>query len=203
MKIAAIAKVIKDRASCHIVRIHGAEDTETSMFIGTSSELYSLEGFPKPWTKAEIMTMLGIQKKQWDDVIYREYLCDTEADVCGMNLEDALRDEVECRTSSISLSIGGTLFMGLMTPDEKNIDFVAVSKLAPIMDEIKKSDYINYCLRYAANGSRYYVVRDGMMVRAALLPITLSDGLLKGMQNIVNMARNTAQQGGKTGENNA
>ena len=46
-----------------------------------------------------------------------------------------------------------------MTPDEKNIDFVAVSKLAPIMDEIKKSDYINYCLRYAENGSRYYVVR--------------------------------------------
>ena len=80
MKIAAIAKVIKDRASCHIVRIHGAEDTETSMFIGTSCELYSLEGFPKPWTEAEIMTMLGIQKKQWDDVIYREYLCDTEAD---------------------------------------------------------------------------------------------------------------------------
>lgn len=45
MKIAAIAKVIKDRGSCHIVRIHGAEDTETSMFIGTGSELYSLEGF--------------------------------------------------------------------------------------------------------------------------------------------------------------
>ena len=42
MKIAAIAKVIKDRGSCHIVRIHGAEDTETSMFIGTGSELYSL-----------------------------------------------------------------------------------------------------------------------------------------------------------------
>lgn len=26
MKIAAIAKVIKDRGSCHIVRIHGAEE---------------------------------------------------------------------------------------------------------------------------------------------------------------------------------
>lgn len=31
MKIAAIAKVIKDRGSCHIVRIHGAEDTETTL----------------------------------------------------------------------------------------------------------------------------------------------------------------------------
>lgn len=61
------------------------------------------------------------------------------------------------------------------------------------MDEIKKSDYINYCLRRAKNGSRYYVVRDGMMVRAAILPITLSEGLVKDMQNIVNMTRNTVQ----------
>ena len=138
MKIAAIAKVIKDRGSCHIVRIHGAEDTETSMFIGTGSELYSLEGFPKPWTEAEIMTMLGMQKKQWEDVIYKEYLCDTAEDVCGMNLEDALQNEIECRKSSINLCIGGALLMGLMTPDEKTIDFIPVSKLAPVMDEIKK-----------------------------------------------------------------
>ena len=193
MKIAAIAKVIKDRGSCHIVRIHGAEDTETSMFIGTGSELYSLEGFPKPWTEAEIMTMLGMQKKQWEDVIYKESLCDTAEYVCGMNLEDALQNEIECRKSSINLCIGGALLMGLMTPDEKTIDFIPVSKLAPVMDEIKKSDYINYCLRRAKNGSRYYVVRDGMMVRAAILPITLSEGLVKGMQNIVNMTQNTVQ----------
>lgn len=119
MKIAAIAKVIKDRGSCHIVRIHGAEDTETSMFIGTGSELYSLEGFPKPWTEAEIMTMLGMQKKQWEDVIYKEYLCDTAEDVCGMNLEDALQNEIECRKSSINLCIGGAILMGLMTRTKK------------------------------------------------------------------------------------
>lgn len=32
-----------------------------------------------------------------------------------------------------------------------------------------------------------------MMVRAAILPITLSEGLVKGMQNIVNMTQNTVQ----------
>ena len=83
--------------------------------------------------------------------------------------------------------------MGLMTPDEKTIDFIPVSKLAPVMDEIKKSDYINYCLRRAKNGSRYYVVRDGMMVRAALLPINLSGNLLETLQKMVNMARETAR----------
>lgn len=193
MKIAAIAKVIKDRGSCHIVRIHGAEDTETSMFIGTGSELYSLEGFPKPWTEAEIMTMLGMQKKQWEDVIYKEYLCDTAEDVCGMNLEDALQNEIECKTSYINLNIGGALLMGLTDPDEKTIDFIAASRLVPVMDEIKKSDYINYCLRHTTSGSRYYVIRDGMIVRAALLPINLSGNLLETLQKMVNMARETAR----------
>lgn len=193
MKIAAIAKVIKDRGSCHIVRIHGAEDTETSMFIGTGSELYSLEGFPKPWTETEIMTMLGMQKKQWEDVIYKEYLCDTAEDVCGMNLEDALQNEIECRKSSINLCIGGALLMGLTDPDEKTIDFIAASRLVPVMDEIKKSDYINYCLRHTASGSRYYVIRDGMIVRAALLPVNLSGNLLETLQKMVNMARETAR----------
>lgn len=64
MKIAAIAKVIKDRGSCRLYRVHGSDDLETKFYIGTNSEIYSLEGFPKPWSEAEVMTMLGIEKKE-------------------------------------------------------------------------------------------------------------------------------------------
>jgi hypothetical protein len=193
MKIAAIAKVIKDRGSCRLYRVHGPDDVETKFYIGTNSEIYSLEGFPKPWSEAEVMTMLGIEKKKWEDVIYTAYDCNTITDVCGLNLEDAVQNEVECKTSYINLNIGGALLMGLTDPDEKAIDFIAASRLVPVMDEIKKSDYINYCLRHTTSGSRYCVIRDGMIVRAAILPITLSEGLVKGMQNIVNMTQNTVQ----------
>lgn len=117
MKIAAIAKVIKDRGSCRLYRVHGSDDLETKFYIGTNSEIYSLEGLPKPWSEA----------------------------------------------------------------------------LVPVMDEIKKSDYINYCLRHTASGSRYYVIRDGMIVRAALLPVNLSGNLLETLQKMVNMARETAR----------
>lgn len=51
MKIAAIAKVIKDRGSCRLYRVHGSDDLETKFYIGTNSEIYSLEGFPKPWSE--------------------------------------------------------------------------------------------------------------------------------------------------------
>lgn len=193
MKIAAIAKVIKDRGSCRLYRVHGSDDLETKFYIGTNSEIYSLEGFPKPWSEAEVMTMLGIEKKKWEDVIYTAYDCNTITDVCGLNFEDAVQNEVECKTSYINLNIGGALLMGLTDPDEKTIDFIAASRLVPVMDEIKKSDYINYCLRHTTSGSRYYVIRDGMIVRAALLPINLSGNLLETLQKMVNMARATAQ----------
>lgn len=137
--------------------------------------------------------MLGIEKKKWEDVIYTAYDCNTITDVCGLNLEDAVQNEVECKTSYINLNIGGALLMGLTDPDEKAIDFIAASRLVPVMDEIKKSDYINYCLRHTTSGSRYYVIRDGMIVRAALLPINLSGNLLETLQKMVNMARETAR----------
>lgn len=105
----------------------------------------------------------------------------------------AVQNEVECKTSYINLNIGGALLMGLTDPDEKTIDFIAASRLVPVMDEIKKSDYINYCLRHTASGSRYYVIRDGMIVRAALLPVNLSGNLLETLQKMVNMARETAR----------
>ena len=92
MKIAAIAKVIKDRGSCRLYRVHGADNLETKFYIGTNSEIYSLEGFPKPWSEAEVMTMLGIEKKKWEDVIYTAYDCNAITDVCGLNLEDAVQN---------------------------------------------------------------------------------------------------------------
>lgn len=119
MKIAAIAKVIKDRGSCRLYRVHGSDDLETKFYIGTNSEIYSLEGFPKPWSEAEVMTMLGIEKKKWEDVIYTAYDCNNITDVCGLNLEDAVQNEVECKTSYINLNIGGALLVGLTDPDEK------------------------------------------------------------------------------------
>lgn len=54
MKIAAIAKVIKDRGSCRLYRVHGSDDLETKFYIGTNSEIYSLEGFPKPWSEEKL-----------------------------------------------------------------------------------------------------------------------------------------------------
>lgn len=42
--------------------------------------------------------------------------------------------------------------------------------LLPLMDEIKKSDYVSYTVRRSKNGSLFMVVHDGMDVLGAILP---------------------------------
>ena len=43
----------------------------------------------------------------------------------------------------------------------------------PLMDEIKKSDYVSYTVRRSKNGSLFMVVRDGMDVLGAILPVKI------------------------------
>ena len=66
------------------------------------------------------MTMLGIEKKKWEDVIYTAYDCNNITDVCGLNLEDAVQNEVECKTSYINLNIGGGTSYGADRPGRKD-----------------------------------------------------------------------------------
>ena len=45
--------------------------------------------------------------------------------------------------------------------------------LLPLMDEIKKSDYVSYTVRRSKNGSLFMVVHDGMDVLGAILPVKI------------------------------
>lgn len=38
---------------------------------------------------------------------------------------------------------------------------------------MRKSGYFKYCVRKMASGGRYYVIKDGMMVRGAVIPVKL------------------------------
>ena len=45
--------------------------------------------------------------------------------------------------------------------------------LAPLAEQIKKSEYIYYTARQTQTGQRYLVVHDGMDVLAAIMPMNI------------------------------
>lgn len=191
MKLAAIAKIVKETKTCKLYRVHSPEDTETDLFISTGFEIYSLTGFPKPQSDAELATLLGITQKQWNDVYYSEEHCNTAEFLDGMNLEDACWGEVQCQTHSIGLQVNGDLLLPLVEPRMREVGYIEVGMLAPIADEIRKSSYIEYCLRKAASGKKYYVIKDGMIVRAAIMPVTLMKQTKASLETLTAMTLDT------------
>lgn len=55
----------------------------------------------------------------------------------------------------------------------ESINNVLGLNLAPLAEEIKKSEYIYYTARQTQTGQRYLVVHDGMDVLAAIMPMNI------------------------------
>ena len=61
----------------------------------------------------------------------------------------------------------------------------------PVADEMRKSSYFKYCVRKMASGGRYYVIKDGMMVRGAVIPVKLEPLAKSGLYAIADMVKKT------------
>ena len=60
-----------------------------------------------------------------------------------------------------------------------------------VADEIRKSGYFKYCLRKMASGGRYYVIKDGMVVRGAVLPVKMESLAKSGLRELADMVAKT------------
>lgn len=63
MKIAAIAKVIKDRGSCRLYRVHGSDDLETKFYIGTNLKFTRWKGSLSRGAKQKLWRCSGSRKR--------------------------------------------------------------------------------------------------------------------------------------------
>ena len=65
----------------------------------------------------------------------------------------------------------GCELVPMIEPVSGTVGFVDEKQIMPVADEIRKSGYFKYCARKMASGGRYYVIKDGMVVRGAVLPV--------------------------------
>ena len=55
------------------------------------------------------------------------------------------------------------------------VGFVDVAQLAPVKDELNRGQYLVFYRRFAKDGRPYYVLKDGMVLRLAVLPTVFTD----------------------------
>lgn len=108
-----------------------------------------------------------------------------------MSLADTEEGKMECLTDRIVLRANGCDLIPLIEPTRRTVGFVDARQLLPLADEAKKSGYFKYFVRKMSSGARYYVVKDGMIARAVVLPCKL-DGITKqNLQSLTTMVLRT------------
>ena len=189
MKLAAIAKLIKADGYCKLYKVFYCRTYD--LYIGTKTAIFPLTGFPKAQNESELATLLGISKKEWADIEFDNDCPDDLHHIEGMDLDDTADGEMDCVTGRIGIRYCGCELVPMIEPVSGTVGFVDAKQIMPVADEIRKSGYFKYCARKMASGSRYYVIKDGMVVRGAVLPVKLEPLAKSGLRELADMVKKT------------
>lgn len=191
MKLAAIAKLIKADEYCKLYKVFYNDGQSCDLYIGTKTAIFPLTNFPKAQNERELAALLGISEKEWNDIHFESDCPDDIRHIEGMNLDDTASGELDCENGRISIRYCGCNLLPMIEPTSRTVGFVDAKQIMPVADEMRKSGYFKYCVRKMASGGRYYVIKDGMVVRGAVIPVKLEPLAKSGLYALADMTRKT------------
>lgn len=184
MKLSGLTKMVKRQLVCNVFY----NETSDDFYIGTASAIYCATGFPRPLNRSQMGALLGIgEETMIDKVAYNDYDGAYKDDLSGFNLDDTVKGEVEVKKMAVGIYYMGEILIQVTTEDKHMVGLICWSQLAPVEDEIKNNGFIRYYQRKRADGRTYYVVKNGMRVRAAVTSYSLNEYAEATLQELVAM----------------
>lgn len=184
MKLSGLTKMVKRQLVCNVFY----NDESDDFYIGTASAIYCATGFPRPLNRSQMDALLGIgEETMIDKVAYNDYDGAYKDDLSGFNLDDTVKGEVEVKKMAVGIYYMGEILIPVTTEDKHMVGLICWSQLAPVEDEIKNNGFIRYYQRKRADGRTYYVVKNGMRVRAAVTSYSLNEYAEATLQELVAM----------------
>lgn len=184
MKLSGLTKMVKRQLVCNVFY----NDESDDFYIGTASAIYCATGFPRPLNRSQMGALLGIgEETMIDKVTYNDYDGSYKDDLNGFNLDDTVKGEVEVKKMAVGIYYMGEILIPVTTEDKHMVGLICWSQLAPVEDEIKNNGFIRYYQRKRADGRAYYVVKNGMRVRAAVTSYSLNEYAEATLQELVAM----------------
>lgn len=188
MKLSGVKKMVKRQLVCNVFHNAASDD----FYIGTTSAIYCATGVPLPLNRSQMGALLGISEDTMiEKVVYNDFDCAYKSDLEGFNLDDNVKNEVEVKKMAVGIYYMGETLIPLATEDKKMAGLICWSHLAPLEDEIKNNGFIRYYQRKQIDGTIYYVVKNGMRVRAAVMAYTVPDYAEAKLQELVAMLAET------------
>lgn len=179
MKLSALASIIKNCGRCsQITAANGHR------FISTSHAVYNMDGYPKAQNKSELAAMLSIPAKKMSSVFFEEERAANNI-YYGVSLADDPDNEEPVDKLNTRIVVNGEEYIALRHPSG-TIGFIRTALLGPVESELTK-EYAAICVRWEnrRNGTPVYAVKDGMYLRALILPAKLGGATTDDLSEIL------------------
>ncbi len=167
MKLSEYAKIAKREGCCTLLNVGGS-----GPWLATRSSVYCAGELPQIEYGDEMRTVLDLPEKDWKKIQWKTLECGSLDNVLGMNLREYDELEAYAKKMSMQAVYKGHTATALLCSDGELV-FYNESLLAPVAKQLKESDYAQTVVRKYANGRRYVVVKDGIEVLAAVMPLDI------------------------------
>lgn len=186
MKLKAIAKLIKDNKFIYTV-----EEASDSFWLGNGTAIYLVDGLPL-MTNEQLMVMFEVPEKDIPKYHFSNNL--------KFNQQIERKDCIEAESIAVPLEMklqySGYLLIPLRT--EAGLVCVEEKYLRPLTDS---DNGFELYLRYTNENKPYIVAKEGMFLRAVILPCNVVDKFFcAGVGEILNLATLTAENGNSSNE---
>ena len=127
----------------------------------------------------------------WTDKQLEEISCEVEGldvinglyEVTGISMDDVSGEEIPCKRAPIGFTYAG-MHLLVLRDERGGIAGINTKQLELIMDELKNGQYMMWYRRTMHNGNPYYVLKCGMYLRMAVLPIVFDDVFAAALDEI-------------------
>ena len=127
----------------------------------------------------------------WTDNQLGEISCEVEEldvindlyEVTGISMDDVSGEEIPCKKAQIGFTCAGMRLL-VLRDERGGIAGINERQMEPIMDELKNGQYMVWYRRTMSNGNPYYVLKCGMYLRMAVLPIVFDDVFAAALDEI-------------------
>lgn len=98
-------------------------------------------------------------------------------------MDDVSGEEIPCKKAPIGFTYAGMRLL-VLRDERGGIAGINERQMEPIMDELKNGQYMVWYRRTMKNGNPYYVLKSGMYLRMAVLPIVFDDVFAAALDEI-------------------
>lgn len=168
MKLSKFANLVKNGGRCAVLHVAGS-----GIWLSTGTAIYRATELPDMEGSEQVRTVLDMTADAWKKVYLTEDWPESVSNVLGLNLAPYAQGEQDTEKLKVAAAPNGLWCSACRCKVVGELIFYNEAYLAPLAEEIKKSEYIYYTARQTEAGQRYLVVHDGMDVLAAIMPMNI------------------------------